>query len=75
MPVTRTLPSEWYDTPNIHLCTNADFERLCEQKGIEILERSVVNRKHNKTLLAHSQPWVDRLPFTTLHLDLQGLTI
>ncbi|OOZ41940.1 methionine biosynthesis protein MetW [Solemya pervernicosa gill symbiont] len=56
MPVTRTLPSEWYDTPNIHLCTIADFERLCEQKGIEILERSVVNRKHNKTLLASKLP-------------------
>lgn len=46
MPVTRTLPSEWYNTPNIHLCTLKDFERLCRDSGIHILQRAVVDRAH-----------------------------
>jgi len=46
MPVTKTLPSEWYNTPNIHLCTLKDFERLCRDSGIHILQRAVVDRAH-----------------------------
>lgn len=46
MPMTKTLPNEWYDTPNIHLCTIKDFERLCEKLGFEILERRAVDRVH-----------------------------
>jgi methionine biosynthesis protein MetW len=46
MPVTKTLPSEWYNTPNIHLCTLKDFERLCSDNGIHILERTVVDSTH-----------------------------
>jgi len=45
MPVNRTLPLEWYNTPNIHLCTLKDFEELCEKLDIEILERRAVS--HN----------------------------
>ena len=36
LPVSRTLPYEWYDTPNIHLITVKDFRALCERHGIEI---------------------------------------
>ncbi len=50
MPVSRTLPSEWYNTPNIHLCTLQDFERLCRNKGIAILERTVVDHAHRTSL-------------------------
>jgi methionine biosynthesis protein MetW len=50
MPVTKTLPSEWYNTPNIHLCTLTDFERLCRNNGIHILERTVVDRTHRAGL-------------------------
>jgi len=39
MPVSRAIPHEWFDTPNIHLCTVRDFEDLCERKGIAVLER------------------------------------
>jgi len=46
MPVTRTLPNEWYNTPNIHLCTIKDFERLCNKHGFEILERRAVDWVH-----------------------------
>ena len=31
MPVTRQLPYQWYDTPNIHFCTVRDFEALCRE--------------------------------------------
>jgi len=43
MPVTRSLPYEWYNTPNIHLCTLGDFEDLCRKLNIRILQSSVVN--------------------------------
>lgn len=43
MPVTRTLPQAWYNTENIHLCTIKDFEDLCADNGIRILERRAVD--------------------------------
>ena len=42
MPVSKTLPYEWYDTPNIHLFTIDDFENFCAGHGIRILERKVM---------------------------------
>ena len=50
MPETDTLPYHWYDTPNIHLCTFNDFEALCEEKGIEVVARTVVNSEHQTSL-------------------------
>lgn len=38
MPVSDTLPYAWYDTPNIHLCTFKDFEKLCYGNQITILD-------------------------------------
>jgi methionine biosynthesis protein MetW len=43
MPVSRTLPYQWYDTPNIHLCTVKDFEDLCAKLGAEILDERVIS--------------------------------
>ncbi len=39
MPVTGQMPYAWYNTPNIHLCTLKDFEDLCRQLGLRIIER------------------------------------
>lgn len=50
MPVSRTLPNAWFNTPNIHLCTVQDFEQLCQSKEISILNRSIVNHAHKDTL-------------------------
>jgi len=50
MPVTKTLPNEWYNTPNIHLCTIKDFEQLCRTLGFEILERRAVDQLHKTGL-------------------------
>lgn len=43
MPVSKTLPYSWYDTPNIHLCTVKDFEDLCVKVGAEILDERVIH--------------------------------
>ncbi len=42
MPVSDDLPYQWFDTPNIHLCTLRDFELFCQQHGVHILERLVL---------------------------------
>ena len=44
MPVSPDLPYQWYDTPNIHLCTLKDFEAFCATHGVRILERIVMHR-------------------------------
>ena len=38
MPVTKALPYEWYDTPNIRVGTYADFEVLARKNGLDILD-------------------------------------
>jgi methionine biosynthesis protein MetW len=50
MPMSRALPDTWYETPNIHLCTVADFEELCDKLGIAILQRAVVDHAHRSSL-------------------------
>ena len=42
MPVSKSLPHQWYNTPNIHLCTVKDFEDLCVKVGAEILDERVL---------------------------------
>jgi len=42
MPVSDNMPYEWFDTPNIHLCTITDFESFCRSHGVRILERIVI---------------------------------
>ena len=56
MPISPSLPNQWYDTPNIHLCTVSDFERLCQARGIRIARRAVVDRHHRVTLGARLWP-------------------
>jgi methionine biosynthesis protein MetW len=50
MPMSKTLPFNWYDTPNIHMCTFRDFEKLCREKNLTILNRTVVDKNHRKSL-------------------------
>jgi methionine biosynthesis protein MetW len=42
MPVSKELPYQWYDTPNVHHCTLVDFESLCAKLGFRVLERVVL---------------------------------
>ena len=36
MPITRTLPDEWYNTPNIHMCSIKDFFNFCKDRKINL---------------------------------------
>ncbi len=38
MPITRTLADNWYDTPNIHLCTVRDFVDLCTELDLQVVD-------------------------------------
>ena len=44
MPVSEELPYQWYDTPNVHLCSLRDFETLCRRLDLSIRERLVLHR-------------------------------
>lgn len=43
MPVSKEMPYEWYNTPNIHLCTLRDFQDLAKSLGLRITNRVVFN--------------------------------
>jgi len=49
MPVTKGLPNQWFNTPNVHLCTLNDFEVLCKKHNIRILQRTVVDYSHRRS--------------------------
>jgi methionine biosynthesis protein MetW len=62
MPVTSNLPFDWYNTPNIHLCTLKDFEDFCNLHGMRV--------KNRIPLRADSKGgWLSRL-FPNLFADL-----
>jgi methionine biosynthesis protein MetW len=50
VPVTKALPYEWYDTPNLHFLGIDDFRDYCKKRGIHI-EDSIFIRKDNKVKL------------------------
>ncbi|MFL2549142.1 MAG: methionine biosynthesis protein MetW [Gammaproteobacteria bacterium] len=51
MPISRSLPNNWFDTPNIHLCTFDDFERLCKNLNIKIIEKKVLDNEYSTNFL------------------------
>ncbi len=51
MPVSKTLPYQWYDTPNVHLCTINDFDDFCKNHNIEILQRRVITDGREVSML------------------------
>ena len=42
MPVSKDLPYQWFDTPNVHLCTINDFDQFCKNYKIALIERKVI---------------------------------
>jgi methionine biosynthesis protein MetW len=40
MPVRKSIPHQWYNTPNIHFCTIDDFEKLCDDMGFYIKDKT-----------------------------------
>ena len=53
MPVTRTLPDEWYNTPNIHLCTIKDFVFFSESKNFK-LSKSIALKSNQPSYIKKS---------------------
>lgn len=56
MPKSRSLPYEWYNTPNLHHCTINDFDRLCERENIKVLHRTVVDDNNRSTAAMQWKP-------------------
>ena len=47
-PVTKELPYEWYDTPNIRVLSLRDFENFTRQAGFRILKKAAINTKNHQ---------------------------
>ena len=56
MPITPELPSSWYETENIHLCTIKDFENLCLKENIGIKDKVFINRNGEQGGLSKINP-------------------
>jgi len=52
MPVTKSLPHKWYDTPNLHMCTIKDFYELCKIRNINM--KKIIGINNDKTSLIHN---------------------
>lgn len=52
MPVTGQMPYEWYNTPNIHLCTMRDFEDLARSLGLNVTHVATFNQDKEVKFLA-----------------------
>jgi len=50
MPVTETLPDEWYNTPNLHMCTIKDFVYFVKSRNIKIFKSLALNNKHTSLI-------------------------
>ena len=58
MPVSRDLPYQWYDTPNIHLCTVADFDAFLRERDCVVENRVVLSGGHAVNMLPN---WLGQL--------------
>ena len=52
MPITKNLPYEWYNTPNLHMCTIQDFYNFCNNKGINIFKIISLNGQKTAKITA-----------------------
>ncbi len=43
MPVTKSLPHQWHNTPNLHMCTIKDFSNFCDSKKIKFIKSLALN--------------------------------
>ena len=46
MPVNKTIPFQWFDTPNIHFCSVEDFENLCKNLGFSVEKKIFLTNRH-----------------------------
>ncbi len=45
MPITKSLPHEWHNTPNLHMCTIKDFFNFCHDKNIKFIKSLALNQE------------------------------
>ena len=45
MPITKTLPDEWYNTPNLHMCTIKDFVHFAKSRNFKIFKSLALNNQ------------------------------
>ena len=70
MPVTKTLPNTWYNTPNLHMCTIKDLFNFCDEKDINI--KKVVGVNENKTSVINKSNLEIKNLFSKLGIFLIG---
>jgi methionine biosynthesis protein MetW len=51
VPVTASLPYEWYDTPNLHFLSIADFEAYCKKRQINVAQKAFFSKNRKVRLL------------------------
>jgi methionine biosynthesis protein MetW len=51
MPVSKSLPYQWYNTPNVRVLTVADFENLASSLGLKVLDQCILHEGQRVTLL------------------------
>lgn len=56
MPVSDFMPYTWYNTPNIHFCTFKDFEALCQEMQMQVLDRLAVDGQHKNHFTSRIWP-------------------
>ncbi|WP_346892875.1 methionine biosynthesis protein MetW [uncultured Roseibium sp.] len=55
MPVTKYLPYDWYDSPNIHFCSLSDFIALCEDLDATVVDAVILDGQGDK--ISFKAPW------------------
>ncbi len=61
MPVSETLPYQWYETPNIHFCTIKDFTVLCREMGITVERSMSLDHSGSAVRRVDSTPFLSNL--------------
>jgi methionine biosynthesis protein MetW len=70
MPVTRTLPNKWYNTPNLHMCSIKDLFNYCDNQNINI--KKVIGINKDKTSFIDKSNLELKNFFSTLGIFLIG---
>ena len=50
MPITKNLPDEWYNTPNLHMCSIKDFFNFCYKKGIKLYKSIALHEQKTSNI-------------------------
>jgi methionine biosynthesis protein MetW len=68
MPVSDTFPHQWYETPNVHYCTIADFVFLCRELGISIERRLALDGRGRPMAFGDNPAWTNLFGHQALFL-------